>query len=75
VTYGQLLERVNRLGNALKKLSVRQEDRVALLLSDTPEFAYCFFGGIKIGAVPVRSTPCLRRASMSTSSMIAGPAF
>src|ERR1041385_5355610 len=53
VTYGQLLERVNRVGNALKKLSMRPEERVALLLTDTPEFACCFFGGIKIGAVPV----------------------
>ncbi len=53
VTYGQLFERVNRAGNALKKLDVRQEERVALLLYYTPEFAYCFFGGIKIGAVPI----------------------
>jgi benzoate-CoA ligase family protein len=53
VTYGQLLERVNRAGNAFKKLGVRQEERIGLLLLDTPEFAYCFFGGIKIGAVPI----------------------
>jgi benzoate-CoA ligase family protein len=53
VTYSQLFERVNRAGNALKKLGVRQEERIALLLFDTPEFPYCFFGGIKIGAVPV----------------------
>jgi benzoate-CoA ligase family protein len=53
VTYGQLLERVNRLGNALRKLGVRGEERVALLLLDTPEFAYGFFGAIKIGAVAV----------------------
>jgi benzoate-CoA ligase len=53
VTYGQLLERVNRLGNALRKLGVRAEERVALLLLDTPEFAYVFFGAIKIGAVAV----------------------
>jgi benzoate-CoA ligase family protein len=53
VTYRQLYERVNRAGNAMKKLGVRQEERVGLLLLDTPEFAYCFFGGIKIGAVPV----------------------
>ncbi len=53
VTYGQLYERVNRAGNAMKKLGVRQEERVGLLLLDTPEFAYCFFGGIKIGAVPI----------------------
>ncbi|HET9365256.1 MAG TPA: AMP-binding protein, partial [Candidatus Angelobacter sp.] len=53
VTYRQLYERVNRAGNALKKLGVRQEERIGLLLLDTPEFAYCFFGGIKIGAVPI----------------------
>jgi len=53
VTYQQLYERVNRAGNALKNLGVRQEERVGMLLLDTPEFAYCFFGGIKIGAVPV----------------------
>ena len=53
VTYGQLFERVNRTGNLLKKLGLRREERVALLLLDTPEFACCFFGAIKIGAVPV----------------------
>jgi benzoate-CoA ligase len=53
VTYRQLFERVNRAGNALKKLGVRLEERVGLLLLDTPEFPYCFFGGIKIGAVPI----------------------
>ncbi|HKD81042.1 MAG TPA: benzoate-CoA ligase family protein [Candidatus Angelobacter sp.] len=53
VSYRQLYERVNRAGNALKKLGVRPEERVGLLLLDTPEFAYCFFGGIKIGAVPI----------------------
>ncbi|HEY7403076.1 MAG TPA: benzoate-CoA ligase family protein [Candidatus Angelobacter sp.] len=53
VSYRQLYERVNRAGNALKKLGVRQEERVGMLLLDTPEFAYCFFGGIKIGAVPI----------------------
>ncbi len=53
VTYAELLERVNRMGNALKKLGVRAEERVALLLQDTPEFAYGFFGAIRIGAVAV----------------------
>jgi benzoate-CoA ligase len=53
VSYRQLFERVNRAGNALKKLGVRQEERVGLLLLDTPEFPYCFFGAIKIGAVSI----------------------
>ncbi len=29
------------------------EERIQLLLLDTPEFAYSFFGAIKIGAVPI----------------------
>jgi len=54
VTYQQLLERVNRSGSALRDhLGVRREERVALLLLDTPDFTSSFFGAIKIGAVPV----------------------
>jgi benzoate-CoA ligase family protein len=54
ITYRQVLERTNRLGNALRdQLGVRREERVLLLLLDTPEFAYSFFGAMKIGAVPV----------------------
>src|SRR5438046_10700364 len=53
VTYGELLERVNRTGNALRALGVRMEERVALLLVDSPEFFYSFYATIKIGAVAV----------------------
>jgi len=53
VTYQQLLERTNRAGNILLALGVRPEERVLLLLLDTPEFLYSFFGAIKIGAVAV----------------------
>ena len=56
-TYRQLSERVNRLGNALRSLDVRIEERVLLILLDTPEFAYSFLGAIKAGivAVPVNT--------------------
>ena len=53
VTYQQLLECTNRTANALRSLGVRPEDRVLLLLLDSPEFLYSFFGAIKIGAVAV----------------------
>jgi len=53
VTYGELFARVNQLGNGLKSLGVRMEERVFLLLPDIPEFAFSFFGTIKIGAVAV----------------------
>jgi benzoate-CoA ligase len=61
VNYAQLSERVNRLGVGLRDtLAVRMEERVLLLLPDIPEFAYCFFGAIKIGAVPVPINTLLR---------------
>ncbi len=53
VTYRHLLEHTNRVGNALRRLSMRPEERVFLLVPDIPEFLYCFFGAIKIGAVAV----------------------
>ena len=62
VTYAELHQRVNRAGNALQRLGVRREERVALLLLDTPEFAYCFFGAIKIGAVAVPLNTLLKPA-------------
>jgi benzoate-CoA ligase family protein len=53
VSYAQLVQRSNRAGNALRALGVQAEQRVFLLLHDTPAFAYAFLGAIKIGAVPI----------------------
>src|SRR5258708_28091002 len=62
VSYRQLFERVNQFGNGLRNLGVRIEERVLLLLLDTPEFAVSFFGAIKIGAVPVPVNTLLKPA-------------
>jgi benzoate-CoA ligase len=62
VTYRQLGEKVNRFGNALRQLGARIEERVLLLLLDSPEFAFSFFGAIKIGAVPVPVNTLLKAA-------------
>src|ERR1700686_1495340 len=62
ITYSQLAESVNRVGNALRQLDVRPEERVFLLLLDTPEFAASFFAAIKIGAVPVPVNTLLKPA-------------
>src|SRR5256885_9280930 len=62
VTYRQLFERVNQVGNGLRTLGVRIEERVFLLLLDSPEFAFSFFGAIKIGAVPVPVNTLLKPA-------------
>jgi benzoate-CoA ligase len=59
-TYGQVAEMVNRVGNALRALGVEMENRVLLLLYDSPEFAASFFGAMKIGAVPVPVNTMMR---------------
>src|SRR5205823_12128891 len=60
VTYEQLADRSSRLANGLRALGVRREERVLLLLLDTPAFAYSFFGAQKIGAVPIPTNTLLK---------------
>ena len=59
VSYQQLFQKTNQVGNVLLDLDVRPEERVLLLLEDTPEFLYSFFGTIKIGAVAVPTNTLL----------------
>ena len=62
VSYRQLAELTNRVGNALRGLGVRMEERVQLMLLDSPEFLASFFGTIKIGAVAVPTNTFLKPA-------------
>src|SRR5262245_19077773 len=59
-TYGQVAAMVNRVGNALRHLGVEMENRVLLLLYDSPACAASFFGAMKIGAVPVPVNTMMR---------------
>src|SRR5947209_5858120 len=59
-TYAQIAELANRIGNGLLDLGVEMEQRVALLLLDSPQFAAAFFGAIKAGAVPIPINTVLR---------------
>ena len=60
ITYGELARRINRFGHALKDLGIVQEDRVLLVLNDTPSFPVAFFGAMRIGAVPIPANTLLR---------------
>jgi benzoate-CoA ligase family protein len=59
-TYAQVAELANRVGNGLLELGIDLEQRVAMLLLDSPQFAATFFGAIKIGAVAVPLNTLLR---------------
>src|SRR5438552_11561029 len=60
ITYAQVADRSSRLANGLRSLGVRREERVLLLLLDTPAFVYSFFGAQKIGAVPIPTNTLLK---------------
>ena len=57
ITYRQLFNRVCAMGRALRELGVARENRVILVLDDTPSFPVAFFGTMRIGAVPVPVNP------------------
>ena len=61
-TYRQMQALANRIGSGLRDLGVEQEQRVALLLLDSPRLAAAFLGAIKLGAVPIPINTSLRPA-------------
>src|SRR5712691_11956908 len=61
-TYGEAARMSNRVGNALRMLGVRVEDRVLIILPDCPEFVWTWFGAARIGAVITMVNPLLPAA-------------
>ncbi|MDP2643806.1 MAG: class I adenylate-forming enzyme family protein [Desulfobacterales bacterium] len=64
ITYGDLADKVNRFGNALKGLGVGKGDRFVCRMPNRPEAAVVFLAGLKIGAVPIPSFPFLREPEL-----------
>jgi benzoate-CoA ligase len=56
-TYGQLAERVERFGAALRQLGIRREERILIALLDSIDWPTAFLGALKAGivAVPVNT--------------------
>ena len=57
ITYRQLLDQMCAMGRALGALGINRENRVLLILNDTPAFPIAFFGAMRIGAIPVPVNP------------------
>jgi 4-hydroxybenzoate-CoA ligase len=53
LTYGQLQRESRRVANMLRRLGVRREERVAMIMLDTVDFPAVFLGAIRAGIVPV----------------------
>jgi benzoate-CoA ligase family protein len=57
VSYAELHRRMCATGRALRALGVHREQRVLLVLDDTPAFFTAFLGACRIGAVPIPLDP------------------
>src|SRR3954467_5896286 len=53
LTYGDLQKQSCRTANMLRRLGVRREERVAMIMLDTTDFPSVFLGAIRAGIVPV----------------------
>ncbi|MFN3471310.1 MAG: acetate--CoA ligase [Aquificaceae bacterium] len=51
ITYGELLELVNRIANGLKSLGVKKGDRVSIYMPNTIEAIACMLACARIGAI------------------------
>ncbi len=60
LTYQELVEGSCRVTNLLRALGLGIEDRVLLLLLDTPEFVEAYFGVLRAGGVAVPANTWLR---------------
>jgi benzoate-CoA ligase family protein len=53
VTYGQLHDRVCRTAAGLRAAGLQPEQRVLMLMADSPEFVTVYLAAMRIGAIPV----------------------
>jgi benzoate-CoA ligase len=53
LTYAQLQQMVNHAAGVLRAAGIEMEQRVAVILPDSPSWLAAFFGAMKLGAVPV----------------------
>jgi 2-aminobenzoate-CoA ligase len=68
LTYQQVYESVNKLGNSLKSLGVEPLDRVALRMTNGPAAIIANFALMKIGAVPITMSPLWSKDEISFAS-------
>ncbi|TAK26915.1 MAG: hypothetical protein EPO21_24580 [Chloroflexota bacterium] len=52
-TFREYNEQASRLANGLQRLGIKRGDRVAIMLPNSPEYLFSFYGTLKLGAMVV----------------------
>jgi len=60
ITYGELKDLTDRFGAAFHKLGISKGERFVIRTPNQPEYEVAFFGGQKVGAVPIPTNTMLR---------------
>jgi benzoate-CoA ligase family protein len=60
LTYAALHEKVCRLAGGLRDAGLRPEQRLLMLMADTPDFVAVYLAAMRIGAIPVPVSTMLR---------------
>src|SRR5262249_40567206 len=53
LTYGELQQQTFRFANLLRRLGIRREERILMVMADTVAFPVVFLGAIRAGVIPV----------------------
>jgi benzoate-CoA ligase family protein len=65
LTYAQLLDTVRRTAAVLTDLGLRPEQRLLMVVADSPEFVALYLGAMRMGAVPVPVSTMLPAADIA----------
>ncbi len=60
VSYAELADRVRQAARGLRSLGLQAEQRVVMVMADSPEFVVTYLAAMRIGAVPVPISTMLR---------------
>ena len=60
LSYAELAERVGHAARGLRGLGLQAEQRVVMVMADSPEFVIVYLAAMRIGAVPVPISTMLR---------------
>ncbi len=65
ITYGEILEKVDKLAGYLTQKGIKEGDKIALFLRNSPEFIYTIFAASKLGAILVPVNTFLKEEELS----------
>jgi long-chain acyl-CoA synthetase len=72
LTYRQLKEEAERFARALRSMGIGKDDRVGLVLPNSPQYVVAFYALQRLGAVPVGNNPLYTQREMTHQLTDAG---